>query len=67
MNVKDLGRTFEGRSHNRSRLSPTSDNLARYSLPAFFNVRRYITQLLPHAVPVVAYHVPVDHGGASFA
>jgi hypothetical protein len=29
MNVKDLGRTVEGRSHNRSRLSPTPDNLAR--------------------------------------
>jgi hypothetical protein len=38
------------------------EDLARYSLPAFFNVYRYVTQLLLHAVPVVAYHVPVDHG-----
>ena len=58
--------SFEGRSHNRSRLSPTSDNLARYSLPAFFNVYCYVTQLQFHAVPVVTYHIPIDHGCVSF-
>jgi hypothetical protein len=52
-------------SPNRSRLLRTSDNLARDSLPAFFNVACYATQLLLHAVPVVAYHVPVDHGCVS--
>ena len=38
------------------KLSPTPDDLSRYSLPAPFNV---FTQSLLHAVPVVAYHVPV--------
>ena len=57
-----MRRRFRGAmpaSATTPKLSPTPDDLSRYSLPAPFNVYRYFTQSLLHAVPVVAYRVPV--------